>query len=736
MVQFHAMQLLYQIKSHDRLGVSKLVTQFSQRNSLKSALALVLLVRYTSKLLHDESMEGRNNGSSIQDGSPVTKAGYQFLESSLRHKSEIVVYEAARAICNLPSIEPQDLSPAISVLQLFLSSPKPAVRFASMKTLAAVANSHPRVVAKCNEDLETLLGDTNRSIATLAITTLLKTGSENSVDRLLKQISAFLTDIADEYKITVVRSLQQLCLTYPSKHRVLVGFLSNFLREEGGFDFKRSIVASIVFLIRQVPETTESSLLHLCEFIEDCEFTMLSTQILHLLGELGPSTSAPARYIRFIYNRVILENSAVRAAAVTALAKFAAQCPSLRASIMALLKRSLADEDDETRDRAAIAVAVLEEAMEKFPYLQPMEEAGEEVPPDTPSDDDTAAFLLLESLPMKFDKLERSLKAYIATPMAMENYEPITLSALPVVEDTATETAYGAVGLSEMDVEANGMGLLEEKAKEPVDPAALVYAIPELATLGRAFRSTSPVPLTESETEYVVQCVKHIFPNHIVLQFSVQNTIEEQRLDNVTVLIDDSESEVFKASGEIAVDGITYGETKHCFTILERNADAPLSSSKFTCELRFKVTHVDPTTGQEEGGTFEEEYPLEDLEIATSDFMAKVTVPDFRKAWESIGNENEVLEKFALQFKRLEDAVVAIIDYLGMQACDGTAAIKPNAGKTHMLHLSGVFVSGQQVVARAQIALQGDNGSGGVVLKIAVRSDDAEVSRMVADCIR
>jgi coatomer protein complex subunit gamma len=463
---------------------------------------------------------------------------------------------------------------------------------------------------------------------------------------------------------------------------------------------------------------------------------MLSTQILHLLGELGPSTSAPARYIRFIYNRVILENSAVRAAAVTALAKFAAQCPSLRASIMALLKRSLADEDDETRDRAAIAVAVLEEAMEKFPYLQPMEEAGEEVPPDTPSDDDTAAFLLLESLPMKFDKLERSLKAYIATPMAMENYEPITLSALPVVEDTATETAYGAVGLSEMDVEANGMGLLEEKAKEPVDPAALVYAIPELATLGRAFRSTSPVPLTESETEYVVQCVKHIFPNHIVLQFSVQNTIEEQRLDNVTVLIDDSESEVFKASGEIAVDGITYGETKHCFTILERNADAPLSSSKFTCELRFKVTHVDPTTGQEEGGTFEEEYPLEDLEIATSDFMAKVTVPDFRKAWESIGNENEVLEKFALQFKRLEDAVVAIIDYLGMQACDGTAAIKPNAGKTHMLHLSGVFVSGQQVVARAQIALQGDNGSGGVVLKIAVRSDDAEVSRMVADCIR
>ena len=53
--------------------------------------------------------------------------------------------------------------------------------------------------------------------------------------------------------------------------------------------------------------------------------------------------------------------------------------------------------------------------------------------------------------------------------------------------------------------------------------------------------------------------------------------------------------------------------------------------------------------------------------------------------------------------------------------------------------MSGVFVSGEQVLARAQIALQGsDDGINGssVILKIAVRSADANVSRMVADCIR
>ena len=56
----------------------------------------------------------------------------------------------------------------------------------------------------CNLDLENLITDVNRSIATLAITTLLKTGAESSVDRLMKQISSFVSEISDEFKIVVV----------------------------------------------------------------------------------------------------------------------------------------------------------------------------------------------------------------------------------------------------------------------------------------------------------------------------------------------------------------------------------------------------------------------------------------------------------------------------------------------------------------------------------------------------
>jgi len=61
-----------------------------------------------------------------------------------------------------------------AVLQLFLGSPKPTMRYAAAKTLSRIAMVHPTSVTSCNMDLETLITDSNRSIATLAITTLLK----------------------------------------------------------------------------------------------------------------------------------------------------------------------------------------------------------------------------------------------------------------------------------------------------------------------------------------------------------------------------------------------------------------------------------------------------------------------------------------------------------------------------------------------------------------------------------
>lgn len=112
-----------------------------------------------------------------------------------------------------------------------------------------------------------------------------------------------------------------------------MNFLSAMLRDEGGLDYKAAIADTIITVIEDNPEAKETGLAHLCEFIEDCEHTSLAVRILHLLGKEGPQTKQPSRYIRFIYNRVILESAPVRAAAVAAMAQFGALCPDLRPNI-------------------------------------------------------------------------------------------------------------------------------------------------------------------------------------------------------------------------------------------------------------------------------------------------------------------------------------------------------------------------------------------------------------------
>lgn len=373
MTQFHALALLRAIKRHDRLAVSKVVGTL-MKGGVRSPLALCLLIRYATSL------------HAADPAAVPAPALVDFLESCLTHRSEMVLLEAARALVGLPAASASaggrdTLGSAVRTLHVFLSSPRGALRFAAVRTLHALAGSHPAAVARCADELEGLISDSNRAVATLAITTLLKTGGSDSaaggagggtasasLDRLIKQIGGFLSDSgsgssgsmgSDELKIAVVSAIHDLALRVPSKHRSLMSFLANALREEGGFEFKRAVLDALLDIVEAVPEAAPEGLLHLCEFIEDCEYTSLASRVLHTLGDRGPSSPQPAQFIRYIHNRVILEAPPVRASAVTALAKFAARVPELRPSIVPLLARCVDDDDDEVRDRAALFLSML-----------------------------------------------------------------------------------------------------------------------------------------------------------------------------------------------------------------------------------------------------------------------------------------------------------------------------------------------------------------------------------------
>ncbi|MED6204125.1 hypothetical protein PIB30_006192 [Stylosanthes scabra] len=641
LVQFHALALLHQIRQNDRLAVSKLVTSL-MRGTVRSPLAQCLLIRYTSQVIWE-------SGNNTQSGD---RPFYDFLESCLRHKSEMVIFEAARAITELNGVTSRELTPAITVLQLFLSSSKPVLRFAAVRTLNKVAMKHPMAITNCNIDMESLISDQNRSIATLAITTLLKTGNESSVDRLMKQITNFMSDIADEFKIVVVEAIRSLCLKFPLKYRSLMNFLSNILREEGGFDYKKAIVDSIVILIRDIPDAKESGLLHLCEFIEDCEFTYLSTQILHFLGVEGPKTSDPSKYIRYIYNRVHLENATVRASAVSTLAKFGAAVDELKPRIFVLLRRCVFDSDDEVRDRATL-------------YQNTLGGDGSVVETDKDVKD-----FLFGSFDVPLVNLETSLK----------NYEP---------------------------------------SEEPFD----INAVPR--------ESSAPVELTEAETEYAVNVVKHIFDKHVVFQYNCTNTIPEQLLEDVIVIVDASEAEEFSEVFSKPLRSLPYDSPRQTFVAFEK-PEGLATVGKFSNILKFIVKEVDPSTGEAEEDSVEDEYQLEDLDVVAADYILKVGVSNFRNAWESLGDDFERVDEYGLGPREsLAEAVNAVINLLGMQPCEGTEVVPPNS-RSHTCLLSGVYIGNIKVLVRLSFGLDGPKD---VAMKLAVRSEDESVSDAIHEIV-
>ncbi|XP_070557647.1 coatomer subunit gamma-2-like [Ptychodera flava] len=682
MVQYHALGLLYHIRKNDRLAVSKLVAKYS-RQALKSPYAVCMLIRIACKLLVEED---------AGHDSPF----FDFIESCLRHKSEMVIYEAAHAIVNMQNTTARELAPAVSVLQLFLSSPKPTLRFAATKTLNKVAMSHPAAVTACNLDLENLITDVNRSIATLAITTLLKTGSESSVDRLMKQISSFMSEISDEFKVVVVQAIKSLCMKYPRKHNVMMNFLSSMLRDEGGFDYKKAIVDTVISIVEENNEAKEAGLAHLCEFIEDCEHTSLAVRILHLLGREGPRTQQPSKYIRFIYNRVILENASVRAAAVSSLAKFGANCEDLLPSVLVLLERCLLDGDDEVRDRATLYLHVLKEHQKALNSVY-----------------------ILNSLNVSIVGLERALHHYTTEPSEV----PFDMKSVPLETQPITDQkqVIGDVGI--------GKGPDKMAASRQDIFAEQLGAIPEFAALGPLFKSSvTPAELTESETEYMINCIKHTFAEHIVFQFDCTNTLNDQQLENVTIHMDTSDD--FEVLCYVPAPVLKYNTPGTTYTCVKLPEDPISVTASFSNTMKFIVKDCDPNTGEPDDEGYEDEYVLEDIEVTVADHIQRVMKPNFGASWEEVGEENQIEETYALSAKSLEEAVKNIVTFLGMQPCERSDKVAEGRS-SHTLYLAGVYRGGHESLVRARLAMM----EGSVTMQITVRSEDHSASEVIAAAV-
>lgn len=137
--------------------------------------------------------------------------------------------------------------------------------------------------------------------------------------------------------------------------------------------------------------------------------------------------------------------------------------------------------------------------------------------------------------------LEKSLVGYKQSQLD----QPFNLSTVPKEEkkEDVSEQQNGTVQeKTDISKEKKTEGL-----KKPVSTyTSLLSKIPQLAELGKPFKSSRAVQLTDSDFDYVVNCIKHVYEKNIVFQFNITNNVETQQLERVGVKMDLSGTEGLK----------------------------------------------------------------------------------------------------------------------------------------------------------------------------------------------
>lgn len=340
--------------------------------------------------------------------------------------------------------------------------------------------------------------------------------------------------------------------------------------------------------------------------------------------------------------------------------------------------------------------------------------------------------------------LEHQLVMYVTADAASAFSKPFDLSAVPVVtreqslaEDrtkkltSATPTLKAPSTGPKPSARAGGAEAVATAAASAQKYAQQLQAIPEISAFGGVLCSSAVVALTESETEYVVSAIKHIFKGHLVIQYDIKNTLPDTVLADVSVICTPSADE----------DGASPLEEEFLIPAPQLKTDEPgtvyvafrrppgFVASSLGNVLKFTSKEIDPSTGEPEDGGYEDEYEVEDVELTGADYILPAFAGSFDGIFSALPADeaHEAEETLALEgAKSIAEAVEALTKQLGMQALEGTEVALSTS--THTLKLYGKSVQGGRVAAQVRMAFSAKSG---VTVKISARSEEEGLAALV-----
>ena len=299
--------------------------------------------------------------------------------SKLKSSNAVTQIDAARAILSNEKSSAEAVSAAVTKLNSLLSAPANVTVYAALRTIAMYAPTRREEFSKCNTALERALSQADGSMSALAAMSLLHTGFESTIDRVLPSISSFATKLTVPQQAAMLRSCVEVARRHPAKLDSVLTFIWNTFRSVDEFQVQKILVDGFFYFAQNLPTSSASVFKYLCEYLEDSKFSELSVQIVNFIGKVGVQQENRSELIRCLCNRLSLEGSEMRAATIDALYSFAKD-PQWGEAVRKVIRNHLNDGDDEVRDRATLYTEIIDNSLEDLlevetPQIEALAEA-------------------------------------------------------------------------------------------------------------------------------------------------------------------------------------------------------------------------------------------------------------------------------------------------------------------------------------------------------------------------
>ena len=343
----------------------------------------------------------------------------------------------------------------------------------------------------------------------------------------------------------------------------------------------------------------------------------------------------------------------VRASAICALGEIGLKEKNLRDIIISLIEKSLNDDDNEVRERA-------------FMYSKALNAVKEE----KNEDNQLINFVFPKKIknPSPVDELNINMIQLVLN-SEKENLlknKDISNELLNILNDTDKISQIVKKNKPAPKKSADNKKKKEEKEKEIEYIFSRLYGTPKIYTPYKK--------LTDESAEYLTKYRKIVHDKIVVLDFEIKNTIEFQTINNISIDVDNLQSEGFDFDKAeiVPIKTLKTNETEHLYFGILKEKDEIYSNCSFNCTLKFDLQELD-VKGNPHAIPIKETYKLDKIvEISYADYYVKnpkVDIDNFQEFWKQAEKSEfeKGEEKMGLPYHNIKSAVENFSEIIGLE---------------------------------------------------------------------